>query len=616
MSLIGTYRNTFAAIAVVCLLGIKAGSRPAFGQELTATAAVESQDVFLGEPFLFQIKITGADSIDKPDFSALTDFVVREQNLNQTGSSSFSISINGRQVQSNSEKSVLLNTRIVPRKVGILTIPSIEISANGKKARTAPIQIRVNRPAETEDFKLRLSLSNTKCYVGEPVILRAVWYVGTKVGNYELSVPILGNANFTFADPQGAQYSQVQVAGGNVAAVQSPAMLDGRQYESVTFSKVLIPKKSGTFEIPAASVVCAAYAGQQKQQSPFGDDFPFFASTRDVYKKVAVSSESTVLEVLPMPTTGKPAGFAGHVGEYTIAVSATPVDVSIGDPITLTVALSGPAYLDNVELPPLGDQPALAKDFRIPKEIAPGKIAGGTKVFTQSIRAMREDVQCIPPVELVYFDTKSGQYKTARSVPIPLKVKATRVVTPGMAEGVDHVIAGSALEAWGKGIAHNYEAGALVDQRSGPAVWIRSPAWLGLLVFPPCIYFVTLAATVVIRRRRADPLSTKARRAYGEFARNCRTAARGGKCAPALLEAMRVYLGCKLKIPSVALSYRDVEALLVGKGIDQDTLSSLRQFFGQCEADSYAGGSGAVADHSSLVEKGIEVAGKIERRLR
>mgnify|MGYP001039917717 CR=1 FL=1 len=45
--------------------------------------------------------------------------------------------------------------------------------------------------------------------------------------------------------------------------------------------------------------------------------------------------------------------FAGWVGRFQVEASASPTEVSIGDPVTLAVSVSGPEYLDNVELPAL-----------------------------------------------------------------------------------------------------------------------------------------------------------------------------------------------------------------------------------------------------------------------
>lgn len=593
-------RNLLAAACAVALFAVFAVTMSCSGEGLTAVAEIESQHALLGEPLSFRISVTGGDS-PVPDLTGVADFSVRDMGVSQSSRSSFTIVMNGRQIKKESGAEIVFSYELVPKKTGLLTVPSIAVVAQGTTVRTEPIQVKVDTPAETSDFKLRLSLSKTRCYAGEPVILRVVWYIGARVGNYQMSLPVLESDAFTFADPHDGQFTMVQITGGTLAAVQGRTELDGRQYDAVEFSKILIPKRAGTFEISPATIACAALTGRGTG-----------------YRKVVVPSGGASLEVLAVPLEGRPAGFAGHVGDYKISASATPVEVNVGDPITLTIVLSGPEYMENIELPSLGGQPALARDFKIPSEIAAGKTAGGAKVFTQSIRAQREDVQCIPPIELAYFDTKSGKYGVARSAVLPLKVKPTRVITPGMVEGGQVVVAGSALEAWGKGISHNYEGSQLLsDQRAGPAVWIKSPRWICALSLPPFTYFMVLAITAAIRRRNADPLTQKARKAFGRFDRACSTAGKlQGRASPVLLEAMREYLGSKLRIPSAAMSFNDVQSLLAVRDVDQDIMTELRLFFEQCEADSYAGGSGGSGEGSALAGKALGIVRKIERELR
>ncbi|NIP98723.1 MAG: protein BatD, partial [Akkermansiaceae bacterium] len=73
--------------------------------------------------------------------------------------------------------------------------------------------------------------------------------------------------------------------------------------------------------------------------------------------------------------------------------------VNVGDPITLNIALSGPAFLEPVDLPPLDRQESLTRDFKVPTEIEEGSVDGNFKVFTQTVRALRDDVKAVPPIE-------------------------------------------------------------------------------------------------------------------------------------------------------------------------------------------------------------------------
>jgi len=56
----------------------------------------------------------------------------------------------------------------------------------------------VAEPEATDDFHLELKFSKTNFYVGEPVILTVVWYLGKDVESVTLNVPILQDEAFAF----------------------------------------------------------------------------------------------------------------------------------------------------------------------------------------------------------------------------------------------------------------------------------------------------------------------------------------------------------------------------------------------------------------------------------
>ncbi|MEW6355424.1 MAG: BatD family protein [Planctomycetota bacterium] len=613
----------------LCLIGVcfLAGSACTVGaQELSAKAVVEKDEVFVGEPFILQIQVEGDESPPKPDVSGITDFHVQELGGQQNSSQSISI-ING-QMSKVVHRGYIFNYRLTPKKSGTLNIPSIAVSAGGRKFNTNPVMIAVNEPTEVEDFKFRLELSKTKCYVGEPITLKGVFYFSKEIQSAAFNVPALDNGMAHLYEPATPQdpnkkYYRLLMNNDEAIATLDQGELDGKPYAALRFSKILIPKQAGDMDFSSASAACEALEGYRKRRAPrsvFEDGFfdDFFGRRTGVYKKYVVPPNPLSLHVLPVPTEGQPPGYSGLVGEYRIEASAKPTEVNVGDPITLTIKVSGPPYLDHVELPPLDKQPAFADSFKIPKEIAPGKVESGAKVFTQTIRATTLDVKEIPAIELPYFDVERGQYAVAKTKPIPLTVRETKVVTAQDAEGRDlPAAAKSELVAWTKGIAHNYEdLSVLTDQRAGPAMWLRSSAWLAILGLPPLAYVVLLVTTTVARRRAADPGAVRARRAYRELAKALMEAQRGRRedSHAAALEAMRQYLGCKLRLPPGALTFADAEAALASRHVDDETIQSMDKFFRECEAGRYGGMS--AADPAAVIAHAMELGRKLERKLK
>jgi len=603
-----------AAVALLCA-GI------AGAQSFSAQAKVGSADVFVGESFQLQIHVSGSENPDQPQLAGVKGFSVRYLGGQRNSSQSISI-VNGK-VNKEVRKGYVFAYELTPTRAGTLVIPSIPVNSAGKVAQTQPVSIVVKEPMKTDDYKLRTRLSKTQCYVGEAITLTVTWYIGQDVRGFEFSLPLSDQPAVFLADPRtdtsrGGPYYRIPLAGGEVIGEKGSGRLDGKDYATITFSKILIPKEPGPFSIEPAVVSCEALAGYRERRSglPGFFDNDFFGRGREgVYRRVSVPSNRLSLEVLPLPSESRPAGFVGHVGEYKVETTATPVAVSVGDPITINILIRGPEYLEHVELPPLDRQRELVRDFKIPSEIAPGKVSGGGKLFTQTIRALRPDVKQVPAIELPYFDVEKKEYRVARSNPIPLDVRAAKVVTADDAEGRNlTVVPGRVPEGWSAGIAYNYEGTDLLeDQRAGLDAWVHSSVRLAMVAVPPVIYLITLAILLTVRRRNADPVSARSRKALRIFIQSLNISD-AGALGPAVLESLRTYLGDKLGILSSALTFDDVSPRLREQGVDESVLAELKNVFRECEAGSYAGGSHAMSS-GELRKCALSVVRRLEREL-
>ena len=601
----------FVLLAAILLAAPSTLEWTARAQTFRVQGAVQKTEVFVGESFLFQIQIEGSDKPEKPDVSAIADFRVREMGGQQNTSQSMTI-VNGR-VNQVVRRGYVFSYRLTPKRAGTLRIPALAVTAEGKTASTAPIAIRVVPPVETDDFKLRLSLSERKAYVGQPVRLTVTWYVGKDVREFSFDVPVLKDPRFRVAgsDPkvtqaQAEKYVRVPLADGEVIGKKGRGTLDGRDYVTVSFERVLIPRQAGKLRLPQAAVTCQAQSGRRERRRGVLDDFfseDFFRLRgRAVYETAVAPSNRPTLEVLDLPARGRPPGFSGLVGKYSIAAEATPNEVNVGDPITVTVKISGPRYLGNVDLPALGSQPALARDFKIPSERSPGLLKGRAKVFVQTLRARHADVHGIPPIELSYFDVERGRYQRATTEAIPLTVNSARIVTARDAEGlVDPGTVQAELETLEGGIAHNYEDfDALEDHAYGPTAWLASPLWATLIFVPPLAYGGLFAFVLVTKKRYGNPEQRRAREAFKKLTKaldavegiaSAEASGEDARADAALLEAVRRYLGERLGLAPGALTFADAERELAARGVSTETTTEWARLFERCEAGRYAGGA-------------------------
>lgn len=136
------------------------------------------------------------------------------------------------------------------------------------------------------------------------------------------------------------------------------------------------------------------------------------------------------------------------------------------------------------------------------------------KIFNQTIRVKSENVREIPSMEVPYFNTRTGSYQVARSKPIPIIVRPTRIVTARDLEERAQDAPGlstTTVRSWEEGILFNYgDASQLLDSRPyGISSFVRKPVVPVSLAAP---LLVLIAAMLFIYRKGAG----KRRLAYAE----------------------------------------------------------------------------------------------------
>src|SRR5690606_9231531 len=113
---------------------------------------------------------------------------------------------------------------------------------------------------------------------------------------------------------------------------------DGQSYDRLRAERRIVPNEAGTFEIGPGIWIC---------------DFAPPRARRAA--RVAVPTGIITLTVKDLPEEGRPAGFSGLIGTYTIRASATPTSVRVGDPIRFELTVEGPGDLRRVPTPELQD---------------------------------------------------------------------------------------------------------------------------------------------------------------------------------------------------------------------------------------------------------------------
>jgi hypothetical protein len=247
-----------------------------------------------------------------------------------------------------------------------------------------------------------------------------------------------------------------------------------------------------------------------------------------------------------------------------------PAEMNVGDPVTLSLTLSGPAAIAQARLPPLESFAQLGEDFLLREDSLREQVGEKEKVFRVGLRVRSEEVRALPSLEIPYFNTRSGTYQTARSAAVPITVRPTRVLTESDLEGAGPPAALTetawTVRDWKDGILFNYaDTSRLLSREAGVGELARRPAVVGLLVVPAAA--LALDALLAARRRAARLAAAEGPAPEEQPASPPPPLAPAGPgSAEEALAAFRDLLKVRLGLPPGRLIWQDLQAELAGRG--------------------------------------------------
>jgi hypothetical protein len=569
---------------IVALMSLLA--MPGFSQQNSPiTAAVERTDVYLGESFIFQIQVADGSHARRPQLSSLDGFEVRRiprrwiNDDERRGS--------GESIEND------YFYRIIALQLGRQTIPSITVYADGQSYSTRPIELSVRKPGPTEDYRLDVSLSKDTAYVGEPVQVEAIWYFRKNARFYSAYIPVLQRSEFSIADTAGSQGDMqiyLRTVGGaqNVSGTQGSATVDGVEYTTFTVRQAIIPNEPGAFDFLPATV--QVWTREDDDDGPDWDD--------DSYVSTVVGSNELSMTVEPLPKQGQPSNFTGIVGEdLQVESSLSPTTMNVGDPVTLEVTISGLASVGSAQIPPLDTMDALSESFALYPDSTGVTVNDGRKTFSMTVRAKAEDVEEVPPVEVPYFDTDTGSYEIARSQPLAVTVKPTRVVTSEDLEGgEDTGGTKTSVHDSEPGIRYNYQGrDVLLQDQSLSASSIAAQPGVVALMGAPIIFLLGTGGFVMRDRLRRTRWARAMRSAPQQILTaddlRRRFAELDTEDPEAQLKAFAAwteFLAHRLELKQESLTQEDVLRALRNRHIDDETLAVVRTLFRRYEHRKYA----------------------------
>ena len=589
----------------------------AIGQIRVFAQVDSSKDIYIGESFGYYIVIEGADREGQVDLDPLQKY--NPQSTGNRQQSSVNI-VNNRMTKT---VTTIMTYSLSANRQGRIQLPPVAVTVDGKEYKTNSVTVNILKPGTTDKLELDVTLSTRQCYVGQPVIMTAKFYRYVNVGGYNFSIPFFDSGAFYFEDLDvfDRQVKEYRLSGGmHIFASEGLVTHNGKEAVLVSFSKVLIPKQPGRVELGTVSVSADVAVGRSRSRDRFFDGF-FGSQTQ--YKRFMVSTEPLELNVLPLPEQGKPKGFYGLVGRYTISATAKPTtDVYMGDPIILTIKVGGSKYLKPVQWPALEEVGELAANFKIPSQKASATIEDGFKVFTQTIRPDNNRANAIPSIPLVYFDADTGSYSIAKTEPIKFDLKPSKRLTAADIEGKDFAPINKEVKAIKKGLSANYEGPDVLENMSfSPASALINPGYATIWVVPLGILILSSAAKFLTHSNPEKIAAKRRRQACSKAVAQLKKiiSMDSSQRNELVVSIMKRYIGDRFDKMAGSLTGDDCHDTITGAIGDAEIADKFRWTIEHCEAARFASidvniDSGKTRDIIELIRNIEKKSKKCSRR--
>jgi hypothetical protein len=411
----------FLWVVALCLaLGF--ADRAAAAQSVLSATLVPSQ-ITVGQSAELTVKTLGAglEVVVLPQVPGLELRIVEQTHHLET-------------VHGVSLSTTTTRVQVTPQIAGVYSIPGLTPSAQPLVLRVSvddaigKVAPKTATPAEkpranageaihlTADGSafLRLNLPKREVYVGESVPVDIELGLRPGFVNSVNGLPTLTSADFTLNNLSRQPE-------------RSERVVDGIGFAVLTWHSVIAPVRPGAFTLSVESPITIRQRlrpeSEAKLEDQLGDPFLQNIYGKTVKKDIKVASPAVDLDVLSLPSEGRPAAFSGAVGSFRISSELVPDTAAAGDPLNLRMKVSGSGNFDRVDSAMLEhlDQ---WKTYPPKSTFMAHDTVGyqGEKSFEQALIASRAGPQTLPPLSFSYFDPIERRYATVTSAPLQVTI--------------------------------------------------------------------------------------------------------------------------------------------------------------------------------------------------
>ena len=514
---------------------------------------------------------------------------------------------------------VLQTTKVGEHSVGVATIG---VDGKSYSTRKTPIEVRQGsdsgsattsqgnyRDAEQsleeraskqlaeDDLMLRLAVSRSTVYKGEPV--RATLKLYSRVN-------VVGSEGAKIPSFDGFWSQKLESEQGPFRET-----LGGKVYDAYNLGEyILYPQQSGKLTIEPAqmTIIAQMFVRNNRPRNSF------FDNTHDIYNlRRELKSQAVTINVKPFPA-GAPASFTGAVGKYTMEANLSSAELAANSAANIDLKISGMGNIAFLKEPkivlPTSFELYDVKSSEQIRTTATGST--GFRRFEYPFIARAEGDYTIAPIEFTYFSPESGEYVTLTSESFTVAVapdkrggSSTQVVSTIMSKE-DVRLLGSDIR---------FIKLTRPSLRGVVAPFILSPLYfvvlLAILVFVVLLYFVLHKRirdnrnTALVKGRRANKVAVQRFRVAERYMKEHNRHA----FYEEMLRALWGYISDRFNIPVADLTKESIREELNRRGASE-LAKAITAIISQCEEAQYSPVESATMEE--VYGKGIDIVSKIE----
>lgn len=553
---------------------------------VTLKAEILPKEITLEDEATITLTVEGHASLSAPQAPKIPGLDIVHTGSNVMSGSSFSIIINGQQIQggSSSTSASFLYT-VVPSDAGEFTIPPFVVEVGGKEYHSNVLKLKVtgvasgapppnfgnpfqNTPqqapqGENKAFWIVAEVSNTNPVVHEQILYRLKLY---------------SRVNGTIVDYKVPEFTDFLVE-PLVEGQEGKEMVAGQSYSTYEIIYSLVPLKSGELSIGKANLTLRHFTGSGGGSlDPFFNDPIFNRGSIAKNSHLSAAAIPLVVKDLPLPV---PADFTNLVGRFSASAALSDQNTKVGETITYTVTLTGIGNIKDAILPDweiVGAKVYTDKpDAKLTKSEAGIQ---GSKTFKMAIVPSASGDFSLPARSLSYYDTTSGRYETltldAMSFNVaPSEKEDTKTVLSVPQDSHDKIAEAE--------IAPLMEASE--EALSGEKALIQDSHFILICLALPGVLFVALSYRLFSHGFKKASEAKGGRKA--RFYELEKILSRSEVTLAEILLALRTYLACYSQHSGHALTAPEMEELCCKHGAASELAKQLRQRVEDLEAKQY-----------------------------